>query len=131
MPKQERYDLREYLITTAPIACSSAATVGWIPVPRSGQLVKVMVQETVAVTTAPAVITFENDTVACSHTLSVSDTSAAINRITTQDLSPDSSLNFFYEPESGDLVAKSGLIEIVSAGANGAGTFVFIFTIRT
>jgi hypothetical protein len=130
MPVQESHDLREYHIFTEPVVISAAATVLWVPIPEAGYLVRVRAIETAAITTGSAAITFENDTVACSGSLTIPLTGAAINRTTVADLTPNSPLNFFYEAETGDLVAKSGLIEVVSGGTGGAGTARFVFTIR-
>jgi hypothetical protein len=130
MPKQEQHDLREYHIFTEPVTISSGATVLWIPIPQSGQLVRVRAIETTAITDALCTITFENDTVASSDELIIPIAAAAVNRTTVLELSVSNPLNYFYEAESGDLVAKSGFIEVVSDGGCTAGAARFVFTIR-
>jgi len=130
MAKQAQRDMREYHIFTEPLTTSTGATIAYLPVPASGQIVKITAVESTAHTVGDTVITFELGTVAGSASLTIPFASSAIGRSHVIDLDPTAGLNLALEADTSDLLAAGAVIEVISDGGCTAGAARFCFTIR-
>lgn len=138
MAKSEQHDMREYQIHTEPLTTSGAATLAWIPIGQSGQVVRVAACITTAVTSADASISFELGGTALKSNgsaaaLVLPTSGSTIGDCETIDLDvggTGAKDNEALEAEDGDALAAGSVLEIISDGGGDAGAARFVITIR-
>lgn len=135
MAKQEQRDMREYAIFTHILSTTTAGTLAFIPIPRSGQVVRLMSCVNTPITTNPDVITLELSGVpllkdGATAQLSITEVSSAVGDIAAMELDPLEPLNLALEAVDGEALADGGTLEIISTGASGAGAATFAVVIR-
>lgn len=133
MAVQAQRDMREYHLCT-PILDINAVAMGWMPVPASGQIVKVTACVTTVVSADDAALSFELNGVpleagGVAAALVLEVATGAVGSIWTVDLDPVAGANLVLEGANGDLAATGASIEMISDNT-GAGNAIICFTIR-
>jgi len=133
MAFQEQHDLREYHITTSPLAVHTTGTIAHIPIPASGQVIRAIAACDTA-GDSDENITFELGGVALTSggttATMVCQNADVVGDIQTIEFDPNAKTNLALEPADGDAIAAGGTLEIISGGAGTAGAYIFVITIR-
>ena len=134
MALQQLHDVREYQIRSPALSILPAATIIILPIPFSGQVVRmtsvchVSPDLTTGITLKLNAVSMQINGLEVVHSLSASD---LVGEIHVSDYSPTDPLNFCYEGEDGNSNAVNASLSIVSAGqAAVTGTYSFMITIR-
>jgi hypothetical protein len=137
MGKVEQHDLSEYHIMLPGVVLDAAATVGFVPIPQSGQVKRVKALVTTAQAAAPMALTFLLGTTqmlagGATATLTIPSAGSALGNIEAIDFDPNSKANYALEAidgESGIAATKNSVITIESDEGGSAGIVTLIFTI--